>query len=157
MEHLETIPQTSLPESPRGQQELGVLTAAQPPGMTPAMRTGESPRSVNPNPFSPLLRWTLRAGYHLFLAEKTERGPWGEAETWKPPYGARTSLWRHATLQTPTEGEEAEHESLSSAFPGCDFEPAECFYPFCTPKNADLCTTKLHKVLKSPSQRLTLS
>lgn len=91
--------------------ELGVLTAAQPPGMTPAMRTGESPRSVNPKPFSPLIRWTLRIGYHLFLAEKTERGPWGKAEMRKAPFSARATQREHTTF----DGKEAEQDSLSFA------------------------------------------
>jgi len=50
-------------------------------------------------------------GYHLFLAEKTERGPWGKAETRKAPFSARATQWEHTTF----DGKEAEQESLSFA------------------------------------------
>lgn len=93
---------------------MGILTAAQPPGMTPAMRTGESPRRVNPKPFSPLIRWTLRAGYHLFLAENTERGPWGEAETWKAPFQL-AGIVQHCKNLNSRDGEGAGEEILSFA------------------------------------------
>lgn len=50
-------------------------TAAHPPSNTPATRTGESPRSVRPNPASPRTKHTWRL-CHRFRAENTVRGPW---------------------------------------------------------------------------------
>lgn len=52
------------------------LTAACPPGMTAAIRTGESPRSVKPKPPSPRVRWMGPTSCHRFLAENTDGGPW---------------------------------------------------------------------------------
>lgn len=56
------------------------LTSAGPPGMTAAMRTGASPRSVRPKPASPRVTWTGPTSRQQFLAENTDRGPWGWGE-----------------------------------------------------------------------------
>lgn len=51
------------------------LTAAQPPGTTPATRTGESPLSVRPSPPSLLCRQITRVGPQRARAQNTDRGP----------------------------------------------------------------------------------
>lgn len=56
------------------------LTAAGPPGMTAAMRTGASPRSVRPKPASPRVTWTGPTSRQQFLTENTDRGPWRRGE-----------------------------------------------------------------------------
>lgn len=53
---------------------LTSLTAAHPPGNTPATRTGESPRSVSPSPASPRTKHVWRLTQR-FRAQKTESGP----------------------------------------------------------------------------------
>lgn len=52
-----------------------VLTAAQPPGTTPATRTGESPRRVSPRPPSLLRRQITWTGPQRARAQNTDRGP----------------------------------------------------------------------------------
>lgn len=51
------------------------LTAAQPPGRTPATSTGESPRSVTPRPPSLLCRPITRTGPQRARALNTDSGP----------------------------------------------------------------------------------
>lgn len=63
-------------------------TAAWPPGMTAAMSTGESPRSVKPKPPSPRVTWTGPTSRQRFLTENTERGPWGASRLRGPAGGA---------------------------------------------------------------------
>lgn len=50
------------------------LTAAHPPGNTPATRTGESPRSVSPSPASPRTKHAWRRTQR-FRAANTDSGP----------------------------------------------------------------------------------
>ncbi len=50
------------------------LTAAHPPGNTPATRTGESPRSVSPSPASPRTKHACRRTQRLRAANK-DSGP----------------------------------------------------------------------------------
>lgn len=59
----------------RSEKVAQLLTAAQPPGTTPATRTGESPLSVRPRPPSPLCRQITCTGPQRARAQNTDRGP----------------------------------------------------------------------------------
>lgn len=60
------------------------------------MRTGESPLSVKPKPPSPRVTWMGPTSRQRFLAENTDRGPWGDQRL-----GWATVLGRALACSTP--------------------------------------------------------
>lgn len=72
------------------------LTAARPPGITAAMSTGASPRSVKPKPPSPRVTCTGPTSRQRFLAENTDRGPWGHPQVRGPACSTTQAVHRGA-------------------------------------------------------------
>lgn len=96
------VPSPSFTRAPSTPPGLA-LTAAWPPGITAAMRTGESPRSVKPKPPSPRVTWMGPFSRQRFLAENTDGGPWGTSQvrglagqlSWRSPTPISTSWDRN--------------------------------------------------------------